>query len=107
MSKIEAEVTKTVKVEMKPVHAFCYFAGEERRIMIQYGEFHDGELARTLAMQQAPAEHANPILDAVEKAMMDAAAASFEAAKTMDYKDWDANQQYMMGLVNAGKDSEN
>lgn len=112
MPEIKATVTKTVEVKMLPLYAFLYFdeAGSDengrpirvRRVAIQYGEYHDGVLHRPLAMQDAPADKAGPVLDAVYGAMMGAAAEALASALAKAPEERDANEAYLAALMEAG-----
>lgn len=115
---VRAIVTKTIDVEMLPFEGHVYFdvdgknrkvdpkTGEleDRReqILVRYGEYHDGLLYRELAMQEAPPEDAEAILDAFYTAMEMKAIATVASAKAKDPKDWDVNEQYVMAVLAAG-----
>ena len=111
MDKITATVSKTVEVEMRPYLAFLYFDSKNkdedgkptRRVAIQYGEYHDGEFHRALAMQDAPKEQATPVLDAVYGAMQQAALAAKASALAKAPEDRDANEAYLAALIEAGR----
>ena len=104
MIEIKATVTKTVEVSMRPYVAFCYFDAEiGRRIAIQYAEYHDGVFSRALQMQDAPPANADPILAAVEAAMIGAAQAAMTSALAKEPEDRDDNETYLAALIEASQ----
>lgn len=115
MPEIKVTVTKTAVVEMRPLCCFLYFdedpgrVGEDgkpvrtRKARVQYGEYHDGVLARELALQDAPEDAAGPVLDAVYGAMDAKAKATLAGLATKNPADYDDNERYLAALLAAGQ----
>lgn len=100
---ISITATRTALVEMRPLHCVLYFDDSgQRRCAVQYGEYHDGVLHRELALQDAPPERANPVLDVVWSAMEQASADTLANVQgALPPEEWGPNEHYIASLLAA------
>ena len=105
---ISLTATRTALVEMRPLHCILYFdQGGQRRCAVQYGEYHDGALARELALQDAPPDRATPVLDAVWAAMEAAAADTLANVQgALPQEQWGPNEHYVASLLASAQSQE-
>ena len=102
---LSVSVTKSTNLEMRPLICVLRFDDDgQRTATIQYGEYHDGVLHRPLALQQAPPEKANPVLDGVWAAMEGAVAETIANVQgALPPEEWGPNEHYIASLLAAAQ----
>lgn len=98
---LSVPVVKSTHIEMRPLICVLRFDDDgQRTATIQYGEYHDGVLHRPLALQQAPPEKANPVLDGVWAAMEAAVEETIANVNgALPPEEWGPNEHYVAGVL--------